>query len=237
MNQTDASHSQNQRDKWDREYRDPKMLTKKSEPQSDTKDFLRWLRREEGKDVTTFRVLDLGCGTGRNSEHLAEEGARVSAIDISETALRIARQRAEAAGLKIEYLQKDMGTKLAFADASFDLVLDVMSSNSLLADGRAVLLSEIARTAKPGAYLYFKTLCKDGDANAKALLQKHPGPEADTYVMPELGITERVFTEGDLRALYEPIFTLKHLEKKTNYNRINGRIYKRNYWVVYGVRK
>lgn len=230
-------HKALQRDAWDREYRDPKMLTKKSEAQSDTKDFLRWLRREEGKDIATFRVLDLGCGTGRNSEHVAGEGARVTGIDISPTAIALARSRAAEVGLSIEYREGNMSEKLPVGDGEVDLVLDVMSSNSLLADERAAMLAELARVTKPGAYLYLKTLCKEGDDNAKTLLKTSPGPEVDTYRMPALGIIERVFTEADLRAIYAPVFTFVSLEKKTNYNRIDGRVYKRNYWVGYGVRK
>ena len=78
-----------------------------------------------------------------------------------------------------------------------------------------------------------RTLCKDGDANAKNLLKLSPGPEKDTYVMKELGITERVWSKEDFTKDYSRIFTIISLEKTTHYAQLNGRSYKRNYWVAY----
>jgi 2-polyprenyl-3-methyl-5-hydroxy-6-metoxy-1,4-benzoquinol methylase len=50
--------------------------------------------RLEGK-----RVIDVGCGTGENSVLLAKLGARVTGIDVSAGAIRIAEQRAEVNGV------------------------------------------------------------------------------------------------------------------------------------------
>jgi 2-polyprenyl-3-methyl-5-hydroxy-6-metoxy-1,4-benzoquinol methylase len=47
------------------------------------------------------RVLDLGCGPGRNAIYLASLGFDVDAIDLSATAIAWARERAEEAGVKV----------------------------------------------------------------------------------------------------------------------------------------
>jgi len=53
-------------------------------------------------------LLDLGCGAGRHAIALAERGLRVMGVDISETMLRHARERAEAARAEIHYIQADL---------------------------------------------------------------------------------------------------------------------------------
>ena len=65
-------------------------------------------------------VLDAGCGPGVHSIRAAKSGFNVSAIDISETMLTHAKQRAEAAGVSrnIQFQRQDL-TQLTFADNSF----------------------------------------------------------------------------------------------------------------------
>jgi 2-polyprenyl-3-methyl-5-hydroxy-6-metoxy-1,4-benzoquinol methylase len=53
-------------------------------------DFPRW----EGK-----RVLEVGCGIGTDTISFAEAGANVTAVDLSDASLKVARQRAEVYGL------------------------------------------------------------------------------------------------------------------------------------------
>ena len=52
-------------------------------------------------DVQGCRILDVGCGTGRLSRHLAMRGASVTGIDFSEKSIDIARKESE--GLRIDY--------------------------------------------------------------------------------------------------------------------------------------
>lgn len=218
---------------WDREYRKPQLLTKKAEPQTDTKDFLRYLRKQVGQSVEGLKVLDLGSGTGRNSNYLAELGNEVTGLELSPTAVDLARARAEAAGLKVDYKVANFGAAFNLPANSFDLALDVMSSNSLNEAERTIYLSELNRVLKPGAWVFVRTLCKEGDKNAKKLLKLHPGPEHDTYINPDMDLVERVFSREDLRALYQDNFEIKKLELKTNYARFGGQSYRRNYWLLY----
>lgn len=220
---------------WDREYRTRKLVTLGEKPQSDTLEFLRFLRKEQGIELEGKSVLDLGCGTGRNSNHCASEGAKVVGYEISGTALDLAKKRAAKLGISasVTYEKRSMGEPFPLADASVDIALDVTSSNSLSEAERAVYLSEIARVLKSGGWMYVKALCKDGDSNAKNLIRLSPGPEKDTYVMPDLGIVERVWTKEDFTAAYAPHFDIVLLDKKTNYSQVNGRSYKRNFWLAY----
>lgn len=61
------------------------------------------------RDLTGAKLLDAGCGTGSLSIEAARRGAEVIAIDISETLVAVARERAEAEGVGgIEFLVGDM---------------------------------------------------------------------------------------------------------------------------------
>ncbi|MGW6919316.1 class I SAM-dependent methyltransferase [Kitasatospora sp. NPDC054939] len=71
------------------------------------------------------RALDLGCGPGRNAVHLARLGFRVDAVDLSATAIAWGRERAAAAGVRVDFHHGNAfelaGTVLT---GGYDLVYD-----------------------------------------------------------------------------------------------------------------
>lgn len=52
-------------------------------------------------------LLDCGCGTGNTALFFAERGLQVTGIDFVEAAIRRAKAKAEARGLRVEFLVKD----------------------------------------------------------------------------------------------------------------------------------
>lgn len=102
-------------------------------------------RRLEGK-----RVIDVGCGTGENSVLLAKLGARVTGVDVSAKAIRIAEQRAEANGVadRAEFLCAPVerapvpagAFDIVWCDAFLHHVLDELSG----------VLSQFRRWCAPG---------------------------------------------------------------------------------------
>lgn len=217
---------------WDKEYKSSKLLVKENIPSADVVRFVKFLKKES-IDIENSRVLDLGSGMGRNSFYFSEFGAQVTGLEISKTAVGLAEGNAKNANLNIQYIKQSIGEKFPVDDASVDIVLDVTSSNSLNEREREVYLSEAKRVLKIGGYFFVKALCKDGDLNAKYLLKNSPGPEKDTYIMPELGVTERVWSKEDFIKTYESYFSIVQMEKKTSYSRMNNRVYKRNFWICY----
>ena len=218
---------------WDNEYKNPThLLHLSNEPQKGTLKFLKFLRTQR-VDIAEPTVIDIGCGNGRNGNELAERGATVTGMDISPAAVQMAARDAKKRELDVNYLVHDIGSLWPFEDNAFTLALDVTSSNSLLAKERDIYLAELARTLQPGGWLYLKTLCLDGDKNAKELIKRSPGPEEHTYVLPGLGLTEHVFSEAELRNIYEPYFKITKLEKKDSYTSMHGKSFKRRFWVGY----
>lgn len=216
---------------WEREYRKPTFLTKKNEPQQDVVRFVRFLKKE-GIDIGSSVVVDLGSGTGRNSNYFASLGAKVYGVEISKTAVAQAEKEAKEKGLAVSYYIQSMADHIPVGTAGADIIIDITSSNSLSEAERMLYISEIGRILKPGGFLFVKALAKDGDQNAKNLLKKFPGKEKDTYVMPETGIIERVFSEQDFLEVYKD-FTRVALEKKTSYSRFGNQPYRRNFWIAY----
>jgi SAM-dependent methyltransferase len=220
---------------WEREYRSPVLVTKNDSPQADTLRFFKFLKKEQKFRLEDKTVLDLGCGTGRNANYVADLGNKVIGVELSKTALELAKTRAREMGPTVDYRLGDIGDLATYStipDSSIDLILDVTSSNSLDEKGREVYLKECARILAPGGYMFVRALCKDGNKNVKNLLKDSPGREHDTYILKEIGLTERVFSREDFVALYGAYFTILNLEKKTGYSTFNGRIYKRDYWLA-----
>lgn len=224
---------QNQGKSWEREYRKPKLMTGEDKPQSDVLHFFKYLKKVEKYKIEDRNVLDLGSGTGRNSNYLSEMGNNVIGIEISSTALKTAKDRAQMANIEVDYRLGDIGAPYDVADDSIDIILDITSSNSLDEKGRAVYLKEMHRVLKSGGYIFVRALCKDGNANVKNLLKNSPGKEYDTYYIKEMDLTERVFSRTDIIDMYSKYFKILKLEKKTSYPKMDGRIYKRDYWLMY----
>ncbi len=225
----------NQGKSWEREYRNPILMTGDDKPQSDTLHFLKYLKKVESASWRNKikNILDLGSGTGRNSNYLAELDNNVIGIEISSTALKTAKDRAQMANIEVDYRLGDIGAPYDVADDSIDIILDITSSNSLDEKGRAIYLKEMHRVLKSGGYIFVRALCKDGNANVKNLLKNSPGKEYDTYYIKEMDLTERVFSRKDIIDMYSKYFQILKLEKKTSYPKMDGRIYKRDYWLMY----
>jgi len=66
-------------------------------------------------------ILEIGCGTGTISEYIAEQGASVTIIDISEKAIEIAEEQFRDKNLDINCVVMD-AENLKFNDHTFDLV-------------------------------------------------------------------------------------------------------------------
>ena len=85
---------------------------------------------------------------GFDSVEFLKRGARVTAIDLTESAVRIARQHFEVAGLKPEEVRVGNALELPFPDETFDAV---WSNGVLHATGdTARAIAEVRRVLKPG---------------------------------------------------------------------------------------
>ncbi len=214
------------------------MLSPSNIPQADVVRFTRWLKKGAKKsgapiEIDEMSVLDLGSGTGRNAFYYAQQGATVTGFELSDIALLMAQKFARHGEVNVLYFKQDIGAPYPLPDESIDIVLDITSSNSLNDRKREVYLSESYRVLKPGGHMVVRALAKDGDTNVKALIAQNPGIDPDTYVHPDLGIVEKVFSRESFTQLYGSKFEILDLARVSHYNMVAGRKYKRNYWIAY----
>ncbi len=137
------------------------------------------------------RVLDLGCGGGRHAFALAERGARVVALDRSDTDLKDVA--ALLAALDTEHdgvVVNGDGTSLPFPDASFDRVIaaEVLEH---VPDERAAF-AELARVLRPGGVVAATVPAWLPEKVCWALSEQYHAPFVE-------GGHVRIYTEPGLR--------------------------------------
>src|SRR5665648_155705 len=143
------------------------------------------------------QALDLGCGPGTHSIALAKQGWKVTALDISSGAIRMAERFARESGVEIDFKATDI---LAYIPqpASFDLVHDWGCLHALDPNKRPGWANLVATALRPGGLLIAKEFAPDPDA--------HFGPPG--------------FTEKELRDILDERFVIEVL-KKSEY-RVRG---------------
>ena len=112
------------------------------------------------------RALDLGCGAGRASIYLAQQGWTCDGVDFVPEAVALAEQRAREAGVA-ERVQFHLApvTQLDGLQPPYDLAIDVGCMHNLRGDDLRAYRGEVARLVSPGGrYLLFAHLIEAGAA-------------------------------------------------------------------------
>jgi 2-polyprenyl-3-methyl-5-hydroxy-6-metoxy-1,4-benzoquinol methylase len=101
------------------------------------------------------RLLDVGCGLGNDLSRFASGGANCVGIDISPTAIKLAKQNFTHRKLSAEFLQMD-GEKMSFEDNSFDVIY----CHTVLhfTPNPEAMIKEIHRVLKPGGQAIMMTI-------------------------------------------------------------------------------
>jgi SAM-dependent methyltransferase len=106
-----------------------------------------------------MRVLDVAAGTGNASIPAAQAGASVTASDLTPELLAAGRDRPEAQGLGIEWVEAD-AEHLPFEDESFDVVMS--SIGAMFAPHHQEVADELVRVCRPGGTIALLSWTPEG---------------------------------------------------------------------------
>jgi 2-polyprenyl-6-hydroxyphenyl methylase/3-demethylubiquinone-9 3-methyltransferase len=137
---------------------------------------LEWIERHAS--LAGKAVLDVGCGGGILAESMARLGARVTGIDLSEKALRVAGLHLLQSKLDVQYQKTSVEELAALHPGAFDVVT-CMELLEHVPEPPA-MVAACARLVRPGGQVFFSTI----NRNPKAYLFAVIGAEYVLGLLP-----------------------------------------------------
>lgn len=138
---------------------------------------LEWIAQHAPLDGKS--VIDVGCGGGILAEAMARRGARVTGIDLSDKALRVAELHLLESKLDIRY-EKAMAEEYAAVHAGAFDVVTCMELLEHLPQPES-MVAACARLVRPGGQVFFSTL----NRNPKSYLFAVIGAEYILKLLPK----------------------------------------------------
>ena len=100
------------------------------------------------------KVLEIGCGTGKNTEWLIEKAALITAVDFSEQML--ARAKDKINSNRVQFKQADITSRWNFRDGLYDLVTFSLILEHI--DNLDYVFNEVSKSLNPGGFVYIGEL-------------------------------------------------------------------------------
>jgi len=119
-----------------------------------TRDLDRKVTRETLASQVFDSILELGCGTGKNTEFLVQIGANVHALDFSEGMVAVAKEKVTAANVR--FSMADLMGHWPCEDASYDLIACNLVLEHI--EDLNYIFSEAARTLQPNGKFFINEL-------------------------------------------------------------------------------
>jgi SAM-dependent methyltransferase len=136
-------------------------------------------------------AVDLGCGSGTDAIYLASKGFDVTAIDIAPTALSLAREKAERAGVKVRWL---LANVLSLPKLEpFQFIFDRGCYHEVRFDNAAAYVEMVRKLSQPGRTRFL-------------LLAGNPNEAAVQYAPPQVA-------EEDIRGDFSSLFDFEWLQE------------------------
>ncbi|WXG39942.1 MAG: class I SAM-dependent methyltransferase [Candidatus Freyarchaeum deiterrae] len=152
---------------------------------------------ESGK-VKPCKTIDMGCGAGNYAIYLASTGFDVTGVDISPSAIKIAKENARKKRVKCNFLVADVLGVLDEVKGTFDFAYDWELLHHIFPEKRSKYVENVNRILNPrGKYL---SVCfSENDAQFGG---------SGKYRKTTLGTILYFSSEDELRNLFEPYFNI-----------------------------
>ncbi len=95
-------------------------------------------------------VLEIGCGTGKNTEWLITKAKHLTAVDLSEEML--ARAKAKVNSEQVEFIQADINQTWMFANQTYDLATCSLVLEHI--ENLEAVFQKVFAVLKPNGYCY-----------------------------------------------------------------------------------
>lgn len=125
------------------------------------------------------KVIDIGCGGGILAESMAKKGAKVTGIDLSDKALKVADLHGLESGINVRY-EKIAAEEMANREAGQYDIVTCMEMLEHVPDPASIILA-CAKLVKPGGHVFFSTL----NRNLKSYLFAVIGAEYLLQLLPK----------------------------------------------------
>lgn len=167
-----------------------------------------WLERWRSilESARQENVLELGCGSGRDSRYLTESGFRLIAGDYSPAALETCRQQAPLADVRV----LDIRQPLPFGDNQFPVIVASLCLHYFPCFQTVAIMAEIRRCLAPGGFLLAR-VNSTGDIHHGAA--GHPEVEPGLYRVD--GELKRFFDQEAVERLVDATWKIHSLEELT----------------------
>lgn len=106
--------------------------------------------REMLADLSFGRVLEIGCGTGKNTAWLVDRAEEIVAVDFSENML--AKAQSKIISDKVRFVQADVLDAWNFAEGVYDLVTFSLVLEHI--EDLNVVFEKVAAVTSTGSYVY-----------------------------------------------------------------------------------
>jgi malonyl-CoA O-methyltransferase len=110
-----------------------------------TRDLDQEVTRNQLSNLHFDSILEIGCGTGKNTVFLAQIGQNVRAVDFSQGMIERARQKVQAENVRFSMM--DITQPWEFADRSFDLIVCNLVLEHI--ENLSPIFREAARSLRP----------------------------------------------------------------------------------------
>ena len=156
---------------------------------------------DSGK-VKPCKTIDLGCGTGNYAIYLASAGFDVTGIDISPTAIKIAKENAKKKGIKCNFLVADVLGNLNEVKEKVDFAYDWELLHHIFPEQRRIYIENVYKILNPGGK-YLSVCFSEKDPEFGGSIK---------YRKTRLSTILYFSSEDELRDLFEQYFNIKELK-------------------------
>jgi SAM-dependent methyltransferase len=193
------------------------------------------VRNEPAKALVLFadllklrnkRILDAGCGNGRNAVYLAKRGCEITAVDFAEAALTETQTRANAMGVqnRVSVEKVDLSAAVPYAMNAFDFVLDAYTFCHFLDNALATTFwREMSRVVRSDGYLMSIAFSTDDSYYA----QLRSKDKSEIVFDPTNRISKRLYEETELKEFFSRLFQIEYFTKFEFEDLVHGKSFKR----------